>query len=204
MVETVLTTIDKDSLQFLYSIYFGRYEQRIDAASNRAYRDMNRTIRFQGLITDKRLQLKKQVTGELDKGIQKIASQQSIDQKLFDAWHRKMCDRIIKIYLKENVILSYGQTQKWINMTLKYLYILGDKSTDKLFSFCHIPIDNYIFEIAKKKFDIPKPKTAWSRWTDYSKQYMNYQKQLRQAITDIAPLRWEFKAWLEEARGIDA
>ena len=68
-------------------------------------------------------------------------------------------------------------------MKIKYLYMIGADT----FKYFHIPIDNYVFDIAQKVLGIKRPKIAWSRWESYENQYMEYQKQLRSKI-DIDPL----------------
>ena len=47
-------TVDEDILKFLRAIYFGTYKDIYEAASNRAYLDMNRTLRFNGMADSKR------------------------------------------------------------------------------------------------------------------------------------------------------
>lgn len=88
-------------------------------------------------------------------------------------------------------------------MTIKYLYCLGVDNFEKEFDFLHIPIDNYVEDIASDKFGLKKPTTKWSRWEE--KDYKVYQEELRKKIVDschIAPLRWEFSAWLKAARNL--
>ena len=57
-------------------------------------------------------------------------------------------------------------------------------------------------DIAESKLGFKKPKLPWSRW-DF-KQYKAYQDCLREIMADqhLEPLRWEFKNWLEAARGM--
>ena len=88
-------------------------------------------------------------------------------------------------------------------MTMKYLYVSGEYTFDGLFQYLHVPIDNYVFSIAKKELGIPQPTTAWSRWDDYNRQYMAYQSALRSKIRGYYPLRWEFKFWMKEARQLE-
>lgn len=88
-------------------------------------------------------------------------------------------------------------------MTLKYLYISGAYTFEGLFPYLHVPIDNYIFSIAKKELGIPQPKISWSRWDDYKGQYMAYQTTLRSKIHGYYPLRWEFKFWMKEAHQLE-
>ena len=197
-----LVTIDKDSLDFLYAIYFGAFNDVYDAATSRAYRDLNRTIRYNGMSDEKRKLLRADVSNLIKNAINEIKTLDFIDQNIFDTWHKLLSDEIIGKYQEQGINFSYGQAQKWINMTLKYLYIIEPIQVEMLFQYCHVPLDNYVFEISEKIFGIKKPSVPWSRWSDYNNQYMEYQKSLRNSIKNIAPLRWEFRAWLQEARGV--
>lgn len=106
----------------------------------------------------------------------------------------------ILAYRDNGIEFHYGQSQKWLNMTIKYLYILGECSFDGIFEYLHVPLDNYIMNVAQKELGISRPKIAWSRWDDYTGQYEAYQRALRARILDFPPLRWEFKYWMKEAR----
>lgn len=64
--EIVETKVDKDILDFLKAIYFGDFTDPLKVASSRAYRDMNRTIRFNGLQDATRLALREKVNGVFD------------------------------------------------------------------------------------------------------------------------------------------
>lgn len=93
---------------------------------------------------------------------------------------------------KTNQKFHFGQVQKWVNMTLKYLYLLGIIHDN---SKLHIPIDNYIIN-AFKQNDIYVPSKAWSRFddTDYYNQYKSYMERLDEPYID-----WEHKTWIEQA-----
>ena len=191
----MIEKVDSDILSFLRTIYFGVYTNLYKAASSRAYLDMNRTIRFRGLDEDTRVFLREQINQKLEEAIKALSVS---SQEEYDEWHKNLCFDIMQEYEKAGVEFSIGQSQKWINMTIKYLYMLGADTFDEEFQYFHIPIDNYVFDIAKKVLSIDRPKIAWSRWESYDDQYMQYQRALREKI-DIAPLRWEFKYWLIEA-----
>jgi len=196
-------TVDQDILDFLKVIYFNDISDQFAAASNRAYRDMNRTIRFCGLSEDKRDTLRCEVTDFLREAIPEIVHTQNTDQKSYDLWHFQVCTIIRTMYRDAGVEFYYGQAQKWVNMTIKYLYILGAYSFDTLFPYLHIPIDNYVFQIAASELGVVSPSIAWSRWDDYQKQYLHYQETLRSRISGYDPLRWEFKYWMKAARNKD-
>lgn len=194
---------EKDLLKFLKFLYFGDLSNPIKAASNRAYRDMCRTIRFGNFSKDDRVKLKKEVNSSLDTEIKKLVNGSITSEKEFDKWHEQLCKKIIDEYKKSKIQLSYGQAQKWVNMTIKYLYILEVEgyTFDSVFENIHIPIDKYILEAANKELGIDKPTTSWSGWND-SDDYCKYQKAIREELRkkNISPLIWEFENWLKESQ----
>lgn len=108
--EIVETKVDKDILAFLKAIYFGDFTDPLKAASSRAYRDMNRTIRFNGLPDATRLALREKLNAVFDTEISKLNSDSITSQEEFDAWHRSVSDTIKTLYLYERVKLTYGHT----------------------------------------------------------------------------------------------
>lgn len=201
--EIIETKVDKDILDFLKAIYFGDFSDPLKAASSRAYRDMNRTIRFNGLPDATRLALREKVNAVFDVELSKLNSDSITSQDEFDAWHRSVSDMIKALYWDEGVKLTYGHTQKWINMTIKYLYMLEANTFDAVFKFLHIPLDNYVFDIARDSLGITRPKVAWSSWDNYDEQYLQYHNLIREKISTGTPLRWEFRYWLKVARNIE-
>ena len=209
-IETIETIeIEKDSLEFLYAVCFGNdREDKYKAASNRAYRDFNRTIRFDRINDSIRKRLREETTESIREFIQGVQEQEEkgyLSQDEFDDRHCDLSDRIIEKYRiidknRNESLLTYGQAQKWINMTIKYLYVLDDTEIKSIVQYCHVPLDKYILKYAKEKFGIKQEKEEpWSRWNDYDK-YLKYQKSLREKIEDECPLRWEIKAWMAATR----
>lgn len=192
--------VDKDILDFLKVIYFGDISDPMEAASDRAYRDLNRTIRYNDMSSEQRTRLRETVTNLFREEIPALVKAAPSSQSEYDSWHYRICSRIRTCYREAGIALSYGQAQKWLNMAMKYLYVCGTYTFEGFFSYLHVPIDHYIFLIAKKELGIPCPKIRWSRWDDYTGQYMAYQLALRSRIQNMAPLRWEFRYWMQEAR----
>lgn len=188
-------TIDKDIHDFLIYLYFGSVVDPYEAASNRAYLDMNRTIRYCGLDDSVRLELRQSVTTLLKGEIEHLSIH---SQEEYDAWHYQTSTKMKEIYAKQGIAFTYGHAQKWINMMMKYLYVLGARDFTELFGYLHVPVDNYIFDAVKKELGIKRSKECWSSWDDYEGQYMDYQRKIREKV-DVDPLRWEFKNWLKEA-----
>ena len=82
----------------------------------------------------------------------------------FDDWHAELCKGLIEIYTPER--LSYGQAQKWVNMTIKYVYVLKrlgviDEDifpyiSDEHKDLFHPPIDSYVLR------EVLKDYSSWS------------------------------------------
>ena len=190
---------DSDILEFLKFSYFGNLKDPIEVASNRAYRDMCRTIKFNGLSEENRLKLRKKVKDDFKTEIDNLTSKIQGD---FDKWHEQLCKKIIDEYKKSKIQLSYGQAQKWVNMIIKYLYILEVEgyTFDSIFEDLHIPIDNYVFDAVEKELGIKRPADAWSKLD--KKEYLKYQEDIREELRkkNSSPLIWEFENWLKEAQ----
>lgn len=220
--KTLKINVDKDTLKFLKFSYFSDLTNLIEAAVNRAYRDMCRTLNLKDIDENDKKNFKKEVKIILKNIIKDEDKNQNINniknQDELDIWHHRICDNIIekckkiekykitKESNKKKIQLTYGQVQKWVNMTIKYLYILEVEgyTFNSVFEYLHIPIDKYILEVVEKKLEIKRPVDAWSRWDNYD-EYLKYQNDIREKIrekidTDTPPLRWEFKTWLEKAQ----
>lgn len=92
--EIVETKVDKDILDFLKAIYFGDFTDPLKVANSRAYRDMNRTIRFNGLPDATRLALREKVNAVFDAELTKLKSDSITSQDEFDAWHYSVSDKM--------------------------------------------------------------------------------------------------------------
>lgn len=170
--------------------------------ARRAYRDLNRTLRFnekskntcdrQKFVTDICRFVKKEI-----KNLFELNKNKELD---FDDKHKDICNKIIKeaenwknqneesIWEKDTADdknIYYGQAQKWLNMTLKYMWLTGiwesEFNTGDLLSELHVPVDSYIIEAVWKNTNIPSPirkganrdkdykhpadkVKAWSKW----------------------------------------
>jgi hypothetical protein len=187
--------IDKDKLDFLMYAYFGSGENSFFACSKRAYRDMCRTLRLYGNNGD---DFRKDIDKLLEQEITNLLSQNNHSQTEYDDWHERLCNQIVQHYIERGVSFTIGQAQKRVNMIMKYLYIHGDVDITPLFDYLHVPLDNYMFDVAEEKLFIKRLQMPWSKIDDYQ-LYLDFQKKLRIAV-DGAPLRWEFGSWLEVAR----
>lgn len=136
--------------------------------------------------------------GKLRKHMNEIICQiltQDFNQDSFDIWHKESCDKLTTEFNKIiNYELFYGQAQKWINMTLKYLFAIGDEKIngiDRNYKYFHIPLDNIIQDkLVEHKIDrIP---IKWSRIDNY-RTYMDYQNKVRCTFIGQIPMDVEFR-----------
>ncbi|MFC0316940.1 hypothetical protein [Olivibacter oleidegradans] len=186
---------DKTAIEdFWIRCYLNPKECLKEAAINRAYRDLARTLH--------NLKRTDSVHGKfkahLLSTINDVCSKKLKDQKEFDVWHEQRCLLLIEEYRKSiDYKLFIGQAQKWINMSLKYLVALGDKRIPGIitnYHLFHIPIDNIIQEHFLLSDKIKKISGSWSRIDDYT-VYMQYQIKIRESYPGEAPLNVEFRSY---------
>ncbi len=150
---------------FLVQSLFGSMEYGpIVAAIDKAYIDMQtHTVsgNQENLFTNRKI-----VTEILYGRIQELVR----GELIFDTWHEDV-SRTIKESVPE---FSYGQIQKWINMTIKYLFVLrqlGIPDVDDYFNesnaeHFHAPLDSYVLKVIHGK-DI-----IWSKDITEYDQYL--------------------------------
>ncbi|RGF49913.1 MULTISPECIES: hypothetical protein [unclassified Eubacterium (in: firmicutes)] len=103
---------------------------------------------------------------------------------------------------------TYGLSQKWVNMTLKYLLMFDECpiSKEKL----DVPVDSYIIKVAnaseeknKLGLDLNYCKSVkWSTWNDIT-EYTIFQDKIRKKTEEKnyeTKIDWEYHAWLEQAK----
>ena len=167
-------------------------EDIVELAISKAYKDLMRTIR--GFASNKNNSvIKINAKNSIKTYVINIVSYNSMNQDLFDKLHREQCYKLIEIF--DDQEFTVGQAQKWINMTFKNLHLLEYSDIDKIYEFCHIPVDSYILCITK--YD--KLNKCWSKLNDYD-EYLIYQEWFRNEYSNDVPLDKEFHLWLEESR----
>lgn len=140
----------------------------------------------------------------------------------FKDWHKKKCEEIkekmnkatydTNKFIINEESFTIGQSQKWLNMTLKYLWLLNILPDGLNEEYLHIPVDSYIIEAVGAKKDnyqygleLEKSisKSSWSAWDNYD-EYMDFQNEVKKVIkekyTSLTPLEWESFAWIEVAK----
>ncbi|GLI06723.1 hypothetical protein YDYSG_27530 [Paenibacillus tyrfis] len=188
-----------DFEDFFIRTYFGEFEDYIDASIRRAYLDFNRTLhgmagleRREELFEESRKFLRSKIDSLKDK---------DIDLTEFDQWHYQACMGLKQIYTTYSYTFNIGQAQKWINMTLKYMFALREERVGgytEVYQFCHIPIDNIILD-KFRKYNMPKFfNCKWSRINDYQMEYLSFQKWIRSTFPQFIPLELEFLLWLNK------
>lgn len=197
-------TIEEEKLKFWIFSTLGKNNDFYDACVRRAYRDFNRTLRGIGEIQKK--ESFDEMVSVVKIEIKKLIETEFENQNSFDSEHEKSCDLIIKnfdelynnkvIYNDKSQELTYGQAQKWINMSIKYLFLLGENKINEIrlnLQYFHVPIDSIIIKNIEENHQIStffnKP---WSKLDDYGK-YLKYQSELRKLAKnkDISPLEFE-------------
>ena len=203
---------------------------KIELCARRAYGDLSRTIHYckssewlekhekeeENFINAKE-DFKKIIQEYIAESIVQLLSQNAESAKVFNKWHAGCCTKIKEIadrrtdVIKEKTF-SYGQAQKWVNMTLKYMDISGFWDQDTRFTglrgMLHVPVDSYIMEAAKKEgVSLPRKNVngksseikTWSKWddTDYKgfiKELSRVIERKRKSLSD-----WEDEEWIAEA-----
>ena len=163
----------------------------ITLAMTKAYRDLMRTIRgfFHNpehdiIIRNARETLHASIVAMLSAGIH--------SQTEFDELHRAACYDLISSFRGQT--FTVGQAQKWINMTFKYLHLLDYPEVQKVYEYCHVPIDSYMLNITNYAMG-----KAWSKLSDYG-EYIEYQEWFRNKYPNEIPLDKEFYLWLEASK----
>jgi hypothetical protein len=165
-------------------------------AVDRAYLDLNRTLH--GFATHKNADLLRKDSHWLMISLVKHLREKKMTQNAFDKWHFKSCEELRRYFWVGGFEkFTYGQAQKWINMTLKYVFTIGEKRLpgfESCYPFAHIPIDNVFMEVVQvyKKINLP---CAWSRIDEYG-IYLKLQKEFRDLFPNSIPLAVEFRLWM--------
>jgi hypothetical protein len=183
---------------FLYRLYFGTGADVLERIVRRAYQDFSRTMHGIGKCPNAQGIASRQLRHEISllPGNRAAATQEG-----FDIWHETTCRALCSSYAQLGYHQFFiGQAQKWVNMTLKYVFVFSETRLPGYSSFyrlCHVPIDNIL--LRAPEFEALATFTgAWSRINDYE-AYLSFQKAVRQRFPASAPLAVEFQAWQRES-----
>lgn len=185
--------MNKQKTNFFIKSYFYAFEERnisLEKIINRAYLDLCRTLPKVGNVNREKInkglffQIKELENKEFDK----------IED--FDLWHKDNCDKLVDEFRKQYKNFSIGHAQKWVNMILKYCFLLSEDfpNISKHKRFFHCPIDSIVMDIIKKELGIGNIKTPWSKIEDYD-VYFNIQRLLREKIKNKSIIEWELEVF---------
>ncbi len=228
-----------------YDKLAGDHDYALKICARRAYRDMNRTLKFysnknkqkdfqdevfaHNAYRDKNQTLKDasdkkkredfrdEICAIIITGIEKLLM--CCDKAEFDCKHSEICTEIIAAAKDANIlkqrnnceeVFYYGQAQKWLNMTMKYMRIMGFWTDElkPLGSYLHVPVDNIIMQEASD-IGVKLPRTdgssgkysdatlPWSKWE--SDNYKTFQNELQSRLKEVSPqelpMEWESRVW---------
>ena len=237
MSEKNAINLSNETQEFLWYSYFSTsYENTakdIDMALyicvQRAYLDLNRTFAFNTDDENERRNFRDSVCKKITADIKGILI--NCTKSNFDDFHNNICmeivdycndypkdkrEKIFKVKESEDKAFHYGQAQKWLNMTLKYMIIMGfwTEKFNSIIEVFHVPVDSYIME-ATSNLEIMLPRKngdygkyfessskPWSKWNkdDYIKFQQNLRIALKNKNPSEIPIKWEAHAWIEVAR----
>ena len=144
---------------------------------------------------------------------------QKIFKKEIDFSPEALFDKFIKFFQNYGYTVTYGQAQKVINMSFKYLYCVDSKNEYKdLYAKCHMPLDSFtiqwykrhIYPISKNTNCKISANDTWSNMDDPQKYQAivndiklhlhNASITLNGVKEDLppTPLEAEFVIWPEE------
>jgi len=173
-------------------------DDALHACVRTAYGDLKRTIHGIGHLQEpQKSAIKDEAHIKILNFLRSIKSANNLGD--FDQKHRDACTSLKKHFSRNELnYFSIGQSQKWINMSVKYLFVICNTfriEYEHIYNFCHIPIDGYILGILPK--DITKHVEPWSKISSYEK-YFDFQNWFRNQYS--CPLDAEFDMWLKASQ----
>ena len=136
----------------------------------------------------------------LSQELKKIYSNPSnfSNDEQFDTRIEDIANKIRKIFRDQGETdYTYGNAQKFINMSIKYL--LSSEAIDPdcfLFNHCYIPIDRRIMKKFKEAYHIEPLSISWSK-CDCWEQIKEYENSVRKysETVKITPIILEIQNW---------
>ena len=181
-------------LLFLSKMSAKNEKEVLNKSIMKAYDDLKRTVIGIAKYEDKEL-IKGAAINLLHKALKYFLENEIND---YDEWHCELIFQLKKAFRYDG--FTIGQAQKWLNMSMKYLYCFSYKYKlnipESKFSCCHIPIDSYVMGNAEKWYGIPRLPVPWSKLNDYD-TYMTYQTAIKElSISEnTTPLELDFILW---------
>ena len=218
----------KNAIDFMLYSYFkvtadDDKETILKGIINKAYDDATMQRAYNAILPSELKQKSDETKNDVGKKILSIL-QFNISEKVFDPI--TIMDEIKDVYDK-NVngyfeYFSFGNAQKWVNMSIKYILVInallsavnskhefckmGNKFEEKKAQF-DLPVDSYMLEALWDNKDIkipaerkgkysPDKVTPWSKWN--KDDYIKFRESLHSSIE--CPLDWEGPDWIEVAK----
>ena len=221
------TADDERKANFLMRVFLGVKNPPIDwyeVAVRLAYTTFMRTLTGYAKIKHKTRQVNasKYLRDRLEDYFKSYTVTSQAD---FDKWHMETCGNLIDKFGTWGVDskLTYGQSQKWINISFKYLYAFtlfgccvkgfpSEIAVSKM-EYCHLPLDNIVIcnlsakeieELKKidKKWKIGEKSWTYDgrRWSKLTESdYITIQEELRTVFHTTRPtqtmLQVDFDTW---------
>ena len=127
----------------------------------------------------------------------------------FDKFHEKLCDLFIKRTSELGKNYTYGNAQKLINMTFKYIACFKDYSEfSELFNYCHTPIDSIILENYSvigvncinrnnNKLSFDNKEYCWTKLDKQAYKFLlkNYRDKIKEENEKCSALLFDFYNW---------
>ena len=138
-----------------------------DKCIEKAYFDATMMGAFNTSLTDQTRRPAKEAKTEGARYLREMlqAAREASSRDEYDKWHHESCFHLRALYHQHELnTFTYGNAQKWVNMTMKYLYLLRCLLNrqelgyiDEITPYLHVPIDSYIIEAVWDDSDIPLP-----------------------------------------------
>lgn len=194
---TESSIINRDDYEdFLLVCFFGSNGDYLSRCIARAYRDFNRTMHGFGKHASKQ-DVDIRARTYLHKCFTDLKTTELTTHTEFDSWHRQASDRLCGLYREFGAYDFFvGQAQKWLNMTFKYIYTMGEHRISgfwEKYPLSHVPLDNILIE-QLARYGFPLRSGGWSRINDYD-TYLSYQRWIREHFRR-PPLDVEFLLWM--------
>lgn len=165
-------------------------EKLLNAAIDRAYVDAASHVLQLSISED----IKNKCKEDAKKVIYECINPLQNNEKLSASWHKELAKKLIDIYSeKEKNKFTFGMAQKWINMTIKYIYIMDSviynylgKKNSCLIDVCErfredqidIPVDDYIIMAARDRDVLIPCKKNGEKEAKYEKMGKSYSNKL--------------------------
>ncbi len=185
-------------LNFLICCYFGQSKDLLKAAIDRAYIDMASHTLIGLNNYNEKWYYRYETYNLISKAIIEYS-----DKESFENWHKGIIDSICKIY--PNGKLSEGQAQKWLNMTIKYIYVFScilndnDERLEKFHNFLELTTtNNYYLPIDSHVLKETNIDGAWSKFTNKEYEIANTHIEEYLKVNSISDgFLWELNQWEE-------